>query len=199
MWRQEMLPSIVHGCHFDTISSFSLKNFVPDIFDQTSYNKILSGYQSYQEVKRRKKPTFPEPSPSSSSGYWCDWSSNPCHIYTCPSPGARSQEQKPHHAYLGHVWKWEENIPEMCVLYINEYEYQSALIFWNIHSVTRAIWDAFSRPSASMITLILTFDNSFRRSRTRQKWRGHFIFLYTGQSDYNKTYTTEGNLNAEFL
>jgi hypothetical protein len=25
MWRQEMLPSILHGCHFDTISSFSIK------------------------------------------------------------------------------------------------------------------------------------------------------------------------------
>jgi hypothetical protein len=37
MWRQEMLSSILHGCHFDTISSFSIKNFVPDIFDQTSY------------------------------------------------------------------------------------------------------------------------------------------------------------------
>jgi hypothetical protein len=32
MWRQEMLPSILHGCHFDTISSFSVKNVVPDIF-----------------------------------------------------------------------------------------------------------------------------------------------------------------------
>jgi hypothetical protein len=32
-----MLPSILHGCHFDTISSFSIKNFVPDIFDQISY------------------------------------------------------------------------------------------------------------------------------------------------------------------
>jgi hypothetical protein len=32
-----MLSSILHGCHFDTISSFSTKNFVPDIFDQTSY------------------------------------------------------------------------------------------------------------------------------------------------------------------
>jgi hypothetical protein len=31
-----MLPSILHGCEFDTISSFSIKNFVPDIFDQTS-------------------------------------------------------------------------------------------------------------------------------------------------------------------
>jgi hypothetical protein len=37
MWRQEMLPSILHGYHFDTISSFSIKNFVPDIFDQTLY------------------------------------------------------------------------------------------------------------------------------------------------------------------
>jgi hypothetical protein len=37
IWRQEMLPSTLHGCHFDTISSFSIKNFVPDIFDQTSY------------------------------------------------------------------------------------------------------------------------------------------------------------------
>jgi hypothetical protein len=26
VWRQEMLPSILHGCHFDTISSFSIKN-----------------------------------------------------------------------------------------------------------------------------------------------------------------------------
>jgi hypothetical protein len=25
MWRHEMLPSILHGCHFDTISSFFLK------------------------------------------------------------------------------------------------------------------------------------------------------------------------------
>jgi hypothetical protein len=41
MWHQEMLPSILHGCHFDTISSFSLKNFVPDIFDQTSYTTDL--------------------------------------------------------------------------------------------------------------------------------------------------------------
>jgi hypothetical protein len=32
-----MLPSILHGCHFNTISSFSPKNFVPDIFDQTLY------------------------------------------------------------------------------------------------------------------------------------------------------------------
>jgi hypothetical protein len=31
-WRQEMLPSILHGCHFDTISSFSINNFVPGIF-----------------------------------------------------------------------------------------------------------------------------------------------------------------------
>jgi hypothetical protein len=36
MWRQEMLPSILHGFHFDTISSFSFQYFVPDIFDQTS-------------------------------------------------------------------------------------------------------------------------------------------------------------------
>jgi hypothetical protein len=36
MWRQEMLPSALDGCHFDTICSFSIKNFVPDIFDQTS-------------------------------------------------------------------------------------------------------------------------------------------------------------------
>jgi hypothetical protein len=26
VWRPEMLPSILHGCHFDSISSFSLKN-----------------------------------------------------------------------------------------------------------------------------------------------------------------------------
>jgi hypothetical protein len=37
VWRQEMLLSILHGCHFDTISSFSTKKIVPDIFDQTSY------------------------------------------------------------------------------------------------------------------------------------------------------------------
>jgi hypothetical protein len=37
MWRQAMLPSVLHGCHFDTISSFSIKNFAPDIFDHTSY------------------------------------------------------------------------------------------------------------------------------------------------------------------
>jgi hypothetical protein len=36
MWLQEMLPSILHGCHFDTIS-FSIKYYVLDIFDQTSY------------------------------------------------------------------------------------------------------------------------------------------------------------------
>jgi hypothetical protein len=36
MWRHEMLPSILHGCHFDTISCFSFENFVPDIFYQTS-------------------------------------------------------------------------------------------------------------------------------------------------------------------
>jgi hypothetical protein len=41
MWCQEMLPSILHGCHFDTICSFSVKNFVPDIFDQTSYHLLL--------------------------------------------------------------------------------------------------------------------------------------------------------------
>jgi hypothetical protein len=40
MWRQEMLPSILHGCHFDTISSSSIKNSVPDIFDQTSYSCV---------------------------------------------------------------------------------------------------------------------------------------------------------------
>jgi hypothetical protein len=38
MWHQEMLPSNLHGYHFDTISSFSIRNFVPDIFDQTSYS-----------------------------------------------------------------------------------------------------------------------------------------------------------------
>jgi hypothetical protein len=37
MWCQEMLPSILHGCNFDTISSFSIKNFVLNIFDQTLY------------------------------------------------------------------------------------------------------------------------------------------------------------------
>jgi hypothetical protein len=37
MWCQEMLPSILHGCRCDTISSFSIKNVVPDIFDQTLY------------------------------------------------------------------------------------------------------------------------------------------------------------------
>jgi hypothetical protein len=26
MWRQKMLPSILHGCHYDTISSFSIKS-----------------------------------------------------------------------------------------------------------------------------------------------------------------------------
>jgi hypothetical protein len=31
MWRQEMLPSNLHGCHFDTISSFS-KKFCPGYF-----------------------------------------------------------------------------------------------------------------------------------------------------------------------
>jgi hypothetical protein len=36
MWRQEMFPSILHGCHLDTISSFSIENVVPGIFDQTS-------------------------------------------------------------------------------------------------------------------------------------------------------------------
>jgi hypothetical protein len=43
MWRQEMLPSILHGRHFNTIGGFSFKNFVPDIFDQTSY-VIIIGY-----------------------------------------------------------------------------------------------------------------------------------------------------------
>jgi hypothetical protein len=37
MWCQEMLPSILHDFHFDIISSFSIKNFVPDISDQTLY------------------------------------------------------------------------------------------------------------------------------------------------------------------
>jgi hypothetical protein len=31
MWRQEMFPSIWHGCHFVTISSFSI-NFCPGYF-----------------------------------------------------------------------------------------------------------------------------------------------------------------------
>jgi hypothetical protein len=44
MWRQEMLSSILHGCHFDTISSFSSKNFVPDIFYLTSYDVHLVRY-----------------------------------------------------------------------------------------------------------------------------------------------------------
>jgi hypothetical protein len=43
MWHQEMLPSILHGCHFDTISSFSIKNSVPDDFDQTSYKTTWHG------------------------------------------------------------------------------------------------------------------------------------------------------------
>jgi hypothetical protein len=34
MWRQEMLPNILYGCHFDTVSSFCIKNFALDIFDQ---------------------------------------------------------------------------------------------------------------------------------------------------------------------
>jgi hypothetical protein len=37
-WHQKMLPNILHGCPLDTSSSFAIKNFVPDIFDQTSYN-----------------------------------------------------------------------------------------------------------------------------------------------------------------
>jgi hypothetical protein len=41
MWRQEMLPSTLHGCHFDTTGSFSIQNFVPDIFYQTSSWKKL--------------------------------------------------------------------------------------------------------------------------------------------------------------
>jgi hypothetical protein len=41
IWRQEMMPSILRGCHFDTISSFCIKNFVPNIFDQTSYVYII--------------------------------------------------------------------------------------------------------------------------------------------------------------
>jgi hypothetical protein len=40
MWHQEMLPSILQSCHFDTISSFSIKNVVLDIFDQTSYARF---------------------------------------------------------------------------------------------------------------------------------------------------------------
>jgi hypothetical protein len=40
MWRQEMLPSILYGCHFDNFCTFSIKNFVPDIY-QTSYGYEL--------------------------------------------------------------------------------------------------------------------------------------------------------------
>jgi hypothetical protein len=54
MWRQEMLPSILHGCHFNTISSFFLKNFVPDIFDQTSYIEsdvsLVARAASYEQI-----------------------------------------------------------------------------------------------------------------------------------------------------
>jgi hypothetical protein len=51
MWRQEMLPSILHGCHFDTIRSSSIKNVVPDIFDQTSCTeccrRVINIHTSY--------------------------------------------------------------------------------------------------------------------------------------------------------
>jgi hypothetical protein len=55
MWCQEMLPSILHGCHFDTISSFSIKNFVPDIFDQTSFlaveiNSVLTVINTIEKL-----------------------------------------------------------------------------------------------------------------------------------------------------
>jgi hypothetical protein len=40
MWLQKMLLNILHGCHFDIISSFSIKNSVPDTFDQPSYSEI---------------------------------------------------------------------------------------------------------------------------------------------------------------
>jgi hypothetical protein len=37
VWRQELLPSILHGCHFDTINSFCIKIFFPNTFYQTSH------------------------------------------------------------------------------------------------------------------------------------------------------------------
>jgi hypothetical protein len=46
MWRQKM-SSILHGCHFGTISSFCIKNFVPDIFDQTSYMQSQGSWVSF--------------------------------------------------------------------------------------------------------------------------------------------------------
>jgi hypothetical protein len=57
MRRPEMLPSILHGCHFDTISSFSTNNFDPDIFYHTLYFEVFfismpcSAYTTYFQKK----------------------------------------------------------------------------------------------------------------------------------------------------
>jgi hypothetical protein len=34
------LPSILHDCHFDTISSFSIKNFFPDFLIRPHINRF---------------------------------------------------------------------------------------------------------------------------------------------------------------
>jgi hypothetical protein len=52
MWRQEMLPSILHGCHSDTISNFCIKKIVPDIFDQTSFCDSVFGRHLYGDWSR---------------------------------------------------------------------------------------------------------------------------------------------------
>jgi hypothetical protein len=35
--QHQMLQNTVHGSHLNAISSFSVENFVPDIFDQPSW------------------------------------------------------------------------------------------------------------------------------------------------------------------
>jgi hypothetical protein len=41
MCHQKMLPNILHAHHMDTVSSFSIRNYVVDIFDQLSYMTVL--------------------------------------------------------------------------------------------------------------------------------------------------------------
>jgi hypothetical protein len=55
MWRQEMLPSILHGCHFDAVSSFSLKNFVLDIFLSELVRSELKIFNLTERIEKQEK------------------------------------------------------------------------------------------------------------------------------------------------
>jgi hypothetical protein len=53
MQHQKMLPNILHGCHFNTTSSFSIKNY-PELSPHTIISAELTVFQKGMFLKTKK-------------------------------------------------------------------------------------------------------------------------------------------------